>query len=149
MALSEPWLTLGYGQDALLRTMRAPGREYTLAEVDGRLAGFIILNLHGAFAGYIQTICIAPEFRGHAYGSRLVAFAEDRIFRDHANVFLCVSSFNQSAQRLYERLGYARVGELEDFLVPGHSEFLLRKTRGPIASYQPAGGPNGPRPRES
>ena len=30
------------------------------------------------------------------------------------------------------RLGYATVGELEDFLVAGHCELLLRKTRGPI-----------------
>ena len=140
MASSDPWLTLGYGYDTLLRTMRATGREIYLAHADrdARLAGFIILNLQGTFVGYIQTICIAAEFRGQGCGSQLVAFAEERIFRDHPNVFLCVSSFNHSARKLYESLGYAQVGELTDFLVAGHSEILMRKTRGPISTFKPA-----------
>lgn len=137
MAASDPWMTLGYTLPALLRTMRAPGRERYVAEVEGRLAGFILLNLQGTFTGYIQTVCIAPGFRGQGLGSHLVAFAEERIFRDHPNVFLCVSSFNTSARDLYRRLGYVQVGELDDFLVAGHSELLLRKTRGPLATFQP------------
>ena len=139
MAASEPWLTLGHDYASLLRTVRAPGRECYLAHVDDRLAGFTILNLQGTFVGYIQTICIAPEYQGQGCGSTLIAFAEDRILRDHANVFLCVSSFNHSARKLYQSLGYVQVGELADFLVAGHSELLLRKTRGPIASYRPQG----------
>jgi ribosomal-protein-alanine N-acetyltransferase len=103
-----------------------------VAHVNGRLAGFLLLNLQGTFAGYIQTVGMAPEFRGQGYGKRLIAFAEQRILRDHQNVFLCVSSFNQTARRLYARLGYREVGELTDFLVAGHSEFLLRKTIGPL-----------------
>ena len=138
MASSDPWLTLGYGYETLLRTMRAAGREIYLAHAAGQLTGFIILNLQGTFVGYIQTICIAAEFRGQGCGSQLVAFAEERIFRDHPNVFLCVSSFNHSARKLYESLGYGQVGELTDFLVAGHSEILMRKTRGPISTFKPA-----------
>ena len=132
MATSDPWLTLGYGLEDLLRTVRLPGRERYVAHVDGRFAGFLLLNLHGTFAGYIQTIGLAPQFRGTGLGAQLVAFAEQRIFREHPNVFLCVSSFNQAARRFYERLGYRQVGELADFLVVGHSELLLRKTIGPL-----------------
>jgi len=132
MASSDPWLTLGYDADTLLRTVRQPGRERYVAQVDGQFAGFLLLNLHGTFAGYIQTVGLAPAFRGHGFGAQLLAFAEQRILRDHANVFLCVSSFNHAARRFYARLGYHEVGELTDFLVAGHSEFLLRKTTGPI-----------------
>jgi [ribosomal protein S18]-alanine N-acetyltransferase len=46
-----------------------------------------------------------------------------------------VSSFNQGARRLYERLGYNVVGELTDYIVEGHSEILLRKTVGPMATF--------------
>jgi ribosomal protein S18 acetylase RimI-like enzyme len=67
----------------------------------------------------------------------MMRFAEERIFRQSPNVFLCVSSFNRRAQKFYERLGYACVGELTDFLVPGHSEILLRKTRGPLLAFTP------------
>ena len=48
-----------------------------------------------------------------------MVFAEQRIWRDHQNVFLCVSSFNHAARRFYQRLGYQQVGELSDFLVSG------------------------------
>jgi hypothetical protein len=67
-------------------------------------------------------------------GSALLAFAEERIFREHPNVFICVSDFNPGARRLYERLGYRLVGELADYVVAGHSELLLRKTRGPLGA---------------
>jgi len=132
MAASDPWQTLGDDFETLLRTVRLPGRERYVAQVDGCFAGFLLLNLNGTFAGYIQTVGLAPEFRGRGLGEQLLAFAEQRILRDHPNVFLCVSSFNQAARRFYARLGYHEVGELTDFLVPGHSEFLLRKTIGPI-----------------
>ena len=132
MAASDPWQTLGYGYDDLLRTVQLPGRERYVAHAQGQFAGFLLLNLHGTFAGYIQTIGLVPEFRGRGHGQALVAFAEQRIWRDHRNVFLCVSSFNLAARRFYGRLGYVQVGELADFLVEGHSELLLRKTTGPL-----------------
>ena len=132
MSTSDPWLTLGRDFESLLHTVRLPGRERYVAHVDGRFAGFLLLNLQGTFAGYIQTIGLAPKFRGQGYGTQLIAFAEQRILRDHQNVFLCVSSFNQAARRLYASLGYHEVGELTDFVVAGHSELLLRKTIGPL-----------------
>lgn len=140
MASSEPFLTLKRDYEASLRLLRDPDRERYVAEVGERFAGFLILNLQGAFVGYLQTICISPEFRGKGLGAALVGFAEERIFREHPNVFLCVSSFNPSARRLYERLGYHLVGELTDYLVAGHSELLMRKTRGPILRPDPAVG---------
>ena len=133
MAATDPWRTLGFARERLLATLRAPMRERYVAHVGDELAGFLLLYLHGTFAGYLQTICVAPAFQGRGYGSELVAFAEQRIYRDHANVFLCVSAFNTGARRLYARLGYQEVGELTDFLVAGQSEWLMRKTRGPIA----------------
>jgi ribosomal protein S18 acetylase RimI-like enzyme len=132
MAASDPWVTLGRSQQASAEFLQDSRRERYVALSGGELAGVLVLNLQGAFVGYLQAICIAPAFRGRGFGSLLIAFAEERIFREHPNVFLCVSSFNHAARRLYERLGYAVVGELPDYLVPGHSEILLRKSRGPI-----------------
>jgi len=48
------------------------------------------------------------------------------------NVFLCVSSFNQGALRFYEREGYEKVGELRGYIIPEHSEFIMRKRQGPL-----------------
>jgi len=89
----------------------------------------------GALVGYIQTVCIDARVRGQGLGSSLLEFAERRILRVSPNIFMCVSSFNEGARRLYDRLGYKVVGELTDYIVEGHSEILLRKTVGPIATF--------------
>jgi ribosomal-protein-alanine N-acetyltransferase len=137
MASSEPWITLERGYEASLALLERPDREVFVALAHGSVAGFIVLVMHGALIGYIQTVCVAAERRGGGIGTRLVASAEERIFRESPNVFLCVSSFNPGARRLYERLGYTLVGELTDYLVAGHSELLFRKTIGPISAHRP------------
>lgn len=139
MAGSEPWITLGRGYDASLALLESPDRECYVALANGAVAGFLILNMHGAFVGYVQTVCVAAEARGRGIGTELVRFAEERIFRESPNVFLCVSSFNPDARRLYERLGYVLVGELTDYIVRGHAELLYRKTIGPIGESHPGG----------
>ncbi len=137
MAATDPWRTLNIGVERAQAMMQVPGREHFIAELDGAFAGFLVLNCNGPLAGYLQTVGVTEAYRGRGIGSALVGFAEQRIFRDHANVFLCVSSFNQGAQRLYRRLGYETVGELKNYLVDGQSELLMRKTRGPILDYTP------------
>lgn len=136
MAASEPWITLRRDAAAALAIVADPGRETCVALLGDELVGFIILVMHGAFVGYIQSVCVAPGRRGLGLGRRLMAFAEERIFRETPNVFLNVASFNPQAQRLYERLGYEVVGELRDYIVPGHSEILMRKSTGPLAEFR-------------
>ena len=129
---SEPWVTLGYDRAAALRSLSAPERELHVAAAEGGVAGYVLLNLAGPFAGYIQSICVAPGLRRRGVGRRLVQHAEARVFADHPNLFICVSDFNAGARRFYERLGYEAVGELKDYLVRGRSEILLRKSIAPL-----------------
>lgn len=139
MANTDPWITLGRDYAACLQNILHPDKEVYVAvgEGDGtdEIAGLLVLNMHGAFVGYLQSICVAPQWQNRGVGTRLIAFAEERIFRDVPNVFLCVSSFNPDARRLYARLGYEVIGEIKDFMMAGYSEFLLRKTLGPTAGY--------------
>ena len=132
MCSSDPWITIGRGFEQCLAIVRDPSREVYVAREEGAVRGFIILNMRGAFTGYIQTVCVAADARGSGLGSRLIAFAEERIFRETPNVFLCVSSFNPRARALYERLGYEGIGELKDYIIAGASEILRRKTIGPL-----------------
>jgi len=135
MANSEPWLTLGRSFEASLRIIRDPSREVYVAHDEHGVTGFLVLCMTGALVGYIQTVCVDDRVRGQGLGSTLLEFAERRILRVSPNIFMCVSSFNQGARRLYERLGYNVIGELTDYIVEGHSEILLRKTVGPIATF--------------
>jgi ribosomal protein S18 acetylase RimI-like enzyme len=140
MAASDPWRRLGRTFDESYRILRDPSREVYVAlepsaDDEPRVAGFTILVMQGAFIGYIQSVAVRGDCRGRGIGTALIEFAERRILRDSPNVFICVSSFNPDARRLYERLGYSVVGELTDYIVRGHSEILLRKTIGPLAEF--------------
>ncbi len=139
MTAIDPWLTLGTTPEAIVRAMTNPARETHIAaqEPDGPAVGVLVLHLDGLLHGYIQLLAVHPSAQGHGLGARLVRFAEERIFPERPNVFLCVSSFNHRAQKFYQRLGYTRVGELPDHIIKGHSELLLRKSKGPLTGYSP------------
>ena len=117
MSNSEPWITLGRTYDDSLKMLLDPLIEVYLAVVEDEIIGFIILQMHGAFKGYIQTVAVDAEWRNKGIGSRLLKFAEGLIFSQTPNVFICVSSFNKKAQELYKRLGYETIGELKDYMV--------------------------------
>ena len=137
MATSEPWITLGRSYEESLDVVCDASREVYVATVIDTLEviGFLILDMRGTFVGYIRSVAVREDWRGRGLGTRLIAFAEGRILRDHPNVFMLVSSFNARAKALYERLGYEVVGELRDYVVRGHSEFLLRKSISPLADW--------------
>jgi ribosomal protein S18 acetylase RimI-like enzyme len=144
MASTSPWLTLGRTFDDCLGSLTDPAREVWVARSGGAARGVLILIMRGAFVGYIQTVCVDAAARGSGLGTRLVRFAEERIFREYPNVFLCVSSFNTRAKALYERLGYAVVGELPDYPVRGYSEVLMRKSIAPMRDFFSASSPADP-----
>jgi ribosomal protein S18 acetylase RimI-like enzyme len=136
MASTEPWITLCRDHAASLKIITDLLRKIYLAILSGKIVGFSILLMRGAFVGYIQSVCVAPEWRSKGIGSQLMSFLEQRILSETPNIFICVSSFNKGAQRLYERLGYEVIGELKDYIIPGHSEILLRKTVAPLTELR-------------
>ncbi|MBA4071199.1 MAG: N-acetyltransferase [Gemmatimonas sp.] len=137
MSESDPWITLGRDFARCLTAVSDSSRELYVARTGDGVAGFILLTMKGQFPGYITSVCVAASARSSGLGTQLVAFAERRIHRESPNVFLCVSSFNPGARRLYERLGFEFVGTLKDFLVKGYDELLFRKTIGPWSTFKP------------
>ena len=137
MAASDPWLTLGVTAGQIFQRLTDPAREVHVALMDDKIVGTLILHLAGPLNGYIQTIAVHPDWQQRGLGRRLMTFAEDRIFRQSPNVFLCVSTINLRALKFYETLGYQRVGELPDYLVEGFTEIMLRKTKGPLLAFVP------------
>jgi len=128
MANSEPWTTLGRG----LGTCRAACRhaEYLLlvAHAGPAPLGFILLHPRGvAGSPYVASVAVAPSFRGRGIGALLLGHAELYFAAGAGHMFLCVSSFNERARRLYQRLGYEAVGELKDYIIDGASEILMHK----------------------
>lgn len=137
MASAETWITLGINYDDCLKAFEGEGKEiYVLFDKDTP-AGMVILQLTGTFSGYLQSICVHSSYRSKGLGSLLLNFSEVRIRKLSPNIFLCVSDFNTKAQKLYERAGYTKVGELPDFVTKGFTEYLMRKSFGPNLHYAP------------
>ncbi|HJW92030.1 MAG TPA: GNAT family N-acetyltransferase [Thermoanaerobaculia bacterium] len=135
MSVSDPWLTLGRNYEQCLESLRKGPAELYVAVDEDEVRGFIMLMMVGALVGYIRIVCIDPTYRGHGLGTQLVSFAEERIFKESPNVWLFVTSFNTRARALYKRLGYQVIGEVPDYIVPGYSEVLMRKTLGPLVEF--------------
>lgn len=135
MIASEPWITLGRTLEGALRSLRDPGKELHAVLEGDTVAGFVLLDMRGPLAGYIQSICVRPDERGRGVGAGLIAWVERRVHRESPNVFLFVSSFNVAAQRFYERLGFTVVGRVPDFIVRGSDEILMRKSMGPLSEF--------------
>jgi len=135
MSESDPWVTYEMDYDYCLKAFEGSFREIYLLENESGMVGFAILQILGTFKGYVQTLCVAENQRGKGFGKQLLGFCENRILKISPNIFICVSSFNEGALKLYEEFGFKRVGDLKDFLKEGFTEILLRKTAGPIIGY--------------
>ena len=136
MSETDPWITLGMNYDQCLKAFEGDCKEVYIVSYENDIVGFVILQVCGTFSGYIQTICMREDNRGKGFGTMLLEFCEERILKFSPNVFICVSSFNKDAIRLYYKFGFKLVGELDNFVKEGFTELLLRKTVGPRVGYQ-------------
>ena len=135
MSESEPWITLKRTYETSLKTISDPLKEIYIARINNKIIGFMILQMVGPFRGYLQSIYVAPEYRNMGIGTNMLRFVERRIFKESPNIFICVSSFNKKAQKLYRKLKYKKIGILKDFIVPGYSEVLFRKTISALVDF--------------
>ena len=136
MVKTDPWITLGLGYEQCLKAFEGPFKETHLMKTGNEIIGFVIIQTQGSFKGYIQTLAIDEAYRGAGYGTQLLQFCEDRILKYSPNIFICVSSFNHGAIKLYTKFGFELIGELKDFVKKGFNELLLRKTVGPVVGYK-------------
>jgi ribosomal protein S18 acetylase RimI-like enzyme len=136
MSKTDQWITLEMNYEQCLKAFEGNCKEIYVVETEDDILGFVILQTCGTFSGYIQTICIDEAHRGKGFGKKLLKFCEERIHKFSPNVFICVSSFNKGAIKLYYEFGFKPIGELENFVKEGFNELLLRKTVGPRVGYK-------------
>jgi ribosomal-protein-alanine N-acetyltransferase len=79
-------------------------------EAAGEVAGYGIMSC-GAGEAHILNICVRSDLRSGGVGRRLMLYLLERAREQHMqDVFLEVRPSNSVAIRLYERLGFTRVG---------------------------------------
>jgi ribosomal protein S18 acetylase RimI-like enzyme len=77
---------------------------------------------------YLQFLGVLPAFQHRGIGSLALTWFENEARTGRAqNLWVAASDFNARALSFYERRGFNRVATLEDLIVKGGSEILLRK----------------------
>jgi GNAT superfamily N-acetyltransferase len=98
---------------ARVRTEFEQGRRVTIAEVEGELAGFLVLKLEER---RLDQLFVAPERKDSGIGTRLFALAKETM----PNGFvLRTAAANIAARRFYEKRGM-RLDRLEPHPVHGY-----------------------------
>ncbi len=95
---------------------------------DKQMIGFIaadVRRMEGV--AWISTVGVLPEFRGRGVGGSLMQACEAQIPVER--VRLCVRPSNEVAIRLYEKLGYTRIGEWSKYYTDGESALVMEKTK--------------------
>lgn len=110
-------------------------------EATGRLVGYAGLLAVGA-EGDVQTIAVAPEYRGQGQGRRLmqalIAVANEAGVRE---LFLEVRADNPVAQALYISLGFAEIGVRKGYYQPGGIDAVVMRLS-PLPTVDCAGEPD-------
>jgi ribosomal protein S18 acetylase RimI-like enzyme len=134
LADSDPWKRLGYTKSDWNRLFesRPQGRDCFVIEANGAVVGLALLRQRFMLGDYLELLAVAPWSQGHGFGSTLLRHLEQIVFARTKNLFVCVSDFNSDARRFYAKHGYQEIGPIPNFLIPGSSEILLRKTTGPV-----------------
>jgi ribosomal protein S18 acetylase RimI-like enzyme len=141
LAGQTPWSELGYDAERCRSLVWAahPGELHVAVDANDTPRGFLRWRAEACLGQpYLQLLAVAPEQRRSGVGRALMTWLEEESFvrRGAANLFLCVSAFNQPARDFYQRLGYTEVGVLTDYLRPGLDELLLRKSRRPLLASE-------------
>ncbi len=86
-----------------------------VAELDGQVVGLLSFVYRHVESDkqvtrnilFVDDLAVKEAFRGRGIGSRLLAFARDKVQQEHLDgLELQVNAMNHAARKLYEKLGF-------------------------------------------
>ena len=86
--------------------------ECLVAVDDGKIVGYVILNISFFGQAFIPLLVVATDRRRSGIGSSLLIEAEARCNRE--KLFTSTNEFNIPAQRLFEKGGFLPSGRIEN-----------------------------------
>jgi ribosomal protein S18 acetylase RimI-like enzyme len=84
---------------------------FVVAEAGGSMVGYCYCSIDEGGQGYLIRVAVHPESQGQGIGTRLLAEATGYFQQAGArSIILNTQEENETAQRLYRRLGFRRLG---------------------------------------
>jgi ribosomal protein S18 acetylase RimI-like enzyme len=125
-----PWSVMNYPADAMQSFLEAPGETVSRYRLDrrGEDAGIVSIRYPWLKGPYLELLALLPDFQNQGLGTNILRWLEGEAVKSEArNLWVCASSFNHGALRLYEGYGFQPVATLPGLVVDGYDEILLRK----------------------
>ncbi len=117
-----------FSRRAMRGFAEAAGAITVLAEADGKLIGFCIVQMEDQL-GYVVTLDVAAAGRRHGLARRLMNEVEARERAEHGTAMaLHVFEGNVGAVSFYESIGYARLAVAKDFYGHDVDALVYEKT---------------------
>lgn len=115
-----------------LETMRETIEEketFTVVAEDeqGAIAGFVVAGRTSPRIGHIATLDVSPRCRREGLGTRLMRAAEARLLDLGVRKMRLETATGNPARRLFEKLGYERVGKIERYYPDGSDAWVMEK----------------------
>ncbi len=112
----------------LIGVLTLPNVVRLKATIGGRMVAFIAGDERPSEqTDWIATIGVLPEYRGRGIGEALLLACEKEL--KQKRIRLCVRASNDTAIRLYDRLGYHRISVWPRYYNDGEDAYVMEKNR--------------------
>jgi [ribosomal protein S18]-alanine N-acetyltransferase len=120
---------IAYDARELAYFMNRVGAETLVADEDGGIVAFVILEVHRTRrSGTIVTLDVRETHRRTGHGTRLLIGAEDILAKHGVERYdLQVDVNNRAAIRFYRKHGFKTVRTLRNYYANGNDAFLMVK----------------------
>ena len=119
-----------FGPGMLLYLLIHAGQGFIVAEVDGKIAGYIVVRRESMRRGHAElpTFAVREDMRDQGIGSGLLTRAIDYLGQSRVRwIELQVSVQNPRARKLYERFGFAVKRTLPNYYGGGEDGLLMAR----------------------
>lgn len=96
---------------------------------NNKTIGFMRIDDVGMFSGFpfLRLIAVNNDYRCKGFGTQMLEIYESKYKGRVNKIFLCVSSFNDRAKKLYAAVGFKEVGRVEGLYKKGTYESIMMK----------------------
>ena len=109
---------------------------FIIAEINGRIVGYIMCKIEFGFSnfrklgfvkkGHVVSVAVLPEHRGKGLGKALMLEGINGVMnRKSDEIYLEVRSSNESAIKMYQKLGFQIKSKLRAYYRDGEDAYLM------------------------